>query len=450
MRIEDVLAILETVLSPRDLSPVQELVLRQVWDKKTYAQIAQQAGYNSDYIKSVGSQLWHLLSDVLEEPVTKRNFCATMKRRFARCNNIDHFEPKQIFQYRDWGETLDTSNFFGRKSELGELEQWIARDRCRLVSILGLGGAGKTSLAMRCAEQMQDEFDIVIWRSLRNPPPIEQLLKDWLTVFSQGQIAQFPTEIDNLIACTMSYLRQHRCLLVLDNWQSILRAGNRSQDVRATCTGRYCRGYEGYGQLLRAIAEQRHQSCLLLTSREKFIGLAAKEGDNLPLRSLSLKGLGLTEVRQIFRAKGLPAPELACHQLMRCYSGNPLALKIAATAIQELFDGNLEQFLAQNILIFGEIGDLLNQQIERLSLLEFQAICSLSLDRPHGCSLSQLQQRLPVPVSLPQLLEALKALQGRSLANIRKGKFVLPRLVSEYFRSLQHSALDRERSAVGF
>jgi len=60
----------------------------------------------------------------------------------------------------------------------------------------------------------------------------------------------------------MQYLRSSRCLLVLDS-ESILRSGE--------LAGRYCSGYEGYGQLLRRVGDERHQSCLVLTSREKLI-----------------------------------------------------------------------------------------------------------------------------------------------------------------------------------
>ena len=56
-------------------------------------------------------------------------------------------------------------------------------------------------------------------------------------------------------------LKQHRCLLVLDNAESILKLG-------AHC-GLYRPGYEDYGVLLKQVGEQSHQSCLLLTSREK-------------------------------------------------------------------------------------------------------------------------------------------------------------------------------------
>ena len=44
-------------------------------------------------------------------------------------------------------------------------------------------------------------------------------------------------------------------------------------------------GYANYAQLLRRLAETEHQSCLLLTSREKPSDLIAHEGNRSPVRT---------------------------------------------------------------------------------------------------------------------------------------------------------------------
>ncbi len=86
----------------------------------------------------------------------------------------------------DWGEAPDIHVFFGRTQELSMLEEWILRDNCRLVAILGIGGAGKTGLSVRLgrggigktdlsatfARNIGDEFEHVIWRSLLNAPQL--------------------------------------------------------------------------------------------------------------------------------------------------------------------------------------------------------------------------------------------------------------------------------------
>jgi len=80
-----------------------------------------------------------------------------------------------LSQHQDWGEAMDVSVFYGRAEELVTLEQWIVQSRCRLVAPLGMGGIGKTSLSVKLAEQIQGEFEYLIWRSLLHAPPIEDI-----------------------------------------------------------------------------------------------------------------------------------------------------------------------------------------------------------------------------------------------------------------------------------
>jgi hypothetical protein len=175
---------------------------------------------------------------------------------------------------------------------------------------------------------------------------------------SHQQETTLPENLDGKISCLIEYLRASRCLLVLDNVESIL-----SSDERA---GAYRQGYEGYGHLLRCLGETNHQSCLVLTSREKPRGIRIKEGINSPIRSLRLSGLTGVQGEKILVEKGFCVSESECQSLVEFYAGNPLALKIVATTIHELFDGNAAQFLEQGTIVFGDISDLLDQQFNRL------------------------------------------------------------------------------------
>ncbi|GAB1537682.1 hypothetical protein NUACC21_03320 [Scytonema sp. NUACC21] len=70
----------------------------------------------------------------------------------------------------DWGEAIDVSIFYGRGTELSQVEEWIVKERCRLIAILGMGGVGKTAFSVKLAEQVRDKFEYVIWRSLHLTP----------------------------------------------------------------------------------------------------------------------------------------------------------------------------------------------------------------------------------------------------------------------------------------
>lgn len=366
MTVEEILLTLETNLNPIELNPIQELVLCQVWEGKTYAQIAEKTGYNPDYIKSVGSHLWQWFSKILGEPVTKRNFRYVIKRRLRQIQGKIPLSQTIASHPQAWVESLPPC-FFGRTEELATLKKWIVQDQCNLVSVVGVEGVGKTALTVHFTEQIQGQFEFVIWRSLHNVPLIDDLLVDWLQVLSQGQEINLPKDTNGKISVLISYLQKHRCLLVIDHYQPMLRGGKESEADYSSVYSRHSSSSDqGYAQLLRRIGEEQHQSCLLLTMRETTLELASKEKDNSLIRSLRLKGLGLAEAREILRLAGLSSSDSVCNQLIERYARNPLALKMIATVIQELFNRDIAQFLAQDAFISGKFGNAVDKPLTHL------------------------------------------------------------------------------------
>ncbi len=305
----------------------------------------------------------------------------------------------------DLRSAVDVSTFYGRTEELALLEQWIVEDRCRLVAVLGMGGIGKTALSAKLVQQIENKFERVIWRSLSNAPPVENVLAELMQFLSSQSETDLPENIDARVSQLIDYLREQRCLVVLDNAEAVLRSGERA--------GHYREGYEGYGELLRMVGELPHQSCLIITSREKTKELASLEGKKV--RSLQLHGLKDIEGWEIFKEKGFFSEiEAEGRGIISRYAGNPLALKIVSTTIQDVFDGSIYAFLQQGTTVFGDISDLLAAQFNRLSDLEKEIMYWLAIDR-EPVSLSGLQEDLVSPVPQLRLLEALESLLRRCL-----------------------------------
>ncbi|MEM9906109.1 MAG: hypothetical protein AAF921_13910, partial [Cyanobacteria bacterium P01_D01_bin.44] len=245
----------------------------------------------------------------------------------------------------------------------------------------------------------------VIWRSLRYAPTAEELVQDWLQGLSITPSGAATQTLDQLQRMLLEELTRRRCLLILDNGETVLDEGK---------AGRYRPGYEAYGQLLRSLGEISHNSCMILTSREKPSEVGALEGANLPVRSFSLTGLSVESAITLIKAKGIIGSVPEMQSLVQQYDGNPLALKIVATSIRDLFLGQISSFLQQDVVIFNGIRRLLEDQFKRLSGLEQQIINWLVCDRT-PTPVQTLQQDLFPPVSPAQLLEALESLTWRSL-----------------------------------
>jgi hypothetical protein len=70
----DALATIDAALRPETLNDLQEQVFRPCWLGKTYQEIAVELGYDANYIRLAGFQLWKELSQVFEREITKNNF----------------------------------------------------------------------------------------------------------------------------------------------------------------------------------------------------------------------------------------------------------------------------------------------------------------------------------------------------------------------------------------
>jgi len=336
----------------------------------------------------------------------------------------------------DWVGALDVSHFTGREVEVAELSQWILEEHCRLVALLGMGGIGKSTLASLLGQRLARQFEAVLWRSVRDAPPCEELVAECLTFFSQTPPATFPASLEQRINQLVARLQASRCLLVLDNLETLLVSGDPE--------GNYLPGYEGYGRLIGRLAEAAHQSCVLLTSREKPREIEPLEGAHRPVRSLRLVGLDEPTARVLLVDKELSGTSLAWQRLVAGYAGNPLALKIVGQAVFDLFGGDLDRFLQEGELVFNGVRPVLRQQVGRLSALEYLLLTWLAVLR-EWTELDALVQVLHPRALRARVLEALEALRRRSL--LERGQqtsFSLQSVVMEFLTDVLGERLAEE------
>jgi WD40 repeat protein len=421
--------------SLRPLTDVEILILRGAWERQTYEEIAAATGYASSYLhKDAGPRLWRGLSTALGESVSKTNFKAALERcpspsSGSVAGDLQSSTPTPILQCKaDWEEAIDVSLFLGRSQEQSTLNQWIMDDRCRFILLLGMGGIGKTALSIKAGQTVQSDFEFVIWRSLRNAPPVLDLLMDLIKFLAQQQDLEVSHSIDLAIAQLIQLLRSHRCLLILDNAEAILQAGDRY--------GNYRSGYEGYGQLFRQVGETSHLSCLMITSRERPQNLATKFGQQLPMRCLTVGGLSYQDGQALLSNIGkFSGTASEWQSIIDRYAGNPLALKIMASFVSEVFAGDLSQllvFLGKSSYIFDDIRQLLEQQIQRLSAQEQEVMTWLAIRR-EPITLQELREDLVHPVPPHELLQVLADLQSRSLIEkVENNLFTQQPVVMEY------------------
>lgn len=430
--VEDVLEWADNMIFDKtgeNLTPIQEAILTGVWDRKKYPQIAKDYNCSESHIKKEAAKLWEKLGEDLGEDLKKFNFRSKLEKKhrvsqgsnFGYCVQINegninicgeclHYlndlqtrsqSPPETSQTQNQStiinliEAPELTTFYDRTSELTTLKQWILENHTRLITIYGLSGIGKSAIALKLIEEINTQFDYIIWKSLNNIPTLSTLQTEIKQFFSQSQQTPLSTVID--------YFRNSRCLVILDDLQDIFKPGE--------LAGQYLPEYEDYSKFFKQIATSNHQSCLILLSWTKPIEIANLEAENRPLQTLNLKGLG-EEATEIFREKGLIDQENWL-ELITMYQGHPSWLKIIASTIIELFNGSVSMFLSdQNDIYLGDLEPNLESHLERLSESEKTIIHWLAnQDQPVNIS----QKPANIELSKPQFWQAIQSLIRHNL-----------------------------------
>jgi predicted ATPase/DNA-binding SARP family transcriptional activator len=110
------------------------------------------------------------------------------------------------------------TSFVGRESELAELTAWLAAPACRLITIVGPGGTGKTRLALQAAAAQVGQFEDGVYLVGLTAVSVKEFIAQSITsaigVSLQG--ARDPW------AALLGLLSTQHVLLVLDNLEQLL------------------------------------------------------------------------------------------------------------------------------------------------------------------------------------------------------------------------------------
>ena len=412
----------------RELRSPEIVVFEGTWQGMTYEQMADSSTYSANYLmRDIAPKFWKLLSKLLGKNVGKTNLRLVIKK-------IYHDSPTELIQslkldlknqqkHFDWGKAPTIpSHYYGYHCQLQRLQQWVAVEHCQLLSLWGASGVGKTLLMKKFAQQIQDRFEVVIWRSLENAPSLSELLRDILHSGFNVTVNE-----DNKLLLELAIQLQTRsCLILLDGIEAIFQT--------KAISGTYLSGYEDYQEFWRVVAESSHQSCVVFTSLENPGKIVLANNSNSLARSLKLSGLEVADAQSLLEAEAIVPADTAT-DLVKYYQGNPAILNTVTKIAQELFNGNVSEFLAQNSLVFGEINHFLLKSFERLCTLEQELLYWLAIQE-RSLSLPEIQARIPFAVYSVELIEALESLSQRSLLTVsqieKRTVFVLSAMIREF------------------
>lgn len=434
---ESVLSLIDKTISPTYLNPTQEIVLREVWNGKTYSKMAYDYNYDPEYIKTVGCNLWQTLSSAFDEQINKGNFVPLMRRKISQLiedknNQLENHLAKPsspAFPRRktcNWTTAPNTKHFVGRESEIRILDSWSQDSDCRCIVVSGMSGCGKTMLVTKFARDIKDNFDFVIWLSLHHTPPLATLLTNYLKIIKQypeGQNYSEPLEISFLLSAFIDCLKQKKVLLILDSLQSILESKGTNFS--------YKKELEDYSQFLRSIISTNHQSLLIASSRIKPKSLEYYASNQV--KFLDLQGFNKQTTKLFLSLEtNFCLEEQKLLSLSATLQNIPQLLKIVENHLDIISDDNTEQIL-QDLSLLEAISNLLEQELSYLSDLDKEIIYWLAISCS-PISLKELSNYLELSQPKLKLFHGVNGLINRSLIIQTDTQYSLMPIMKSYLR----------------
>jgi predicted ATPase/DNA-binding SARP family transcriptional activator len=245
----------------------------------------------------------------------------------------------------------------GREAELAEITDRLVHDpHCRLLTIVGPGGIGKTRLALHAASQTLEQFaDGTFFISFETITTAEAMAPAILQALSSAMQEQKDPR-----AQLIDYVRDKNLLLVLDNLEHLLE------------------GTALIGEMLSAAPEIK----IIVTSRERLHlqwewlyevqGLAYPAADAQNVERFSAIQLFLQTARRMRARFSLAEEQPHVIRICQLVEGLPLGLELAAAWVRVLSCREIAEQIERNLdVLSAQLSDVPDRHRSARAVFEY-------------------------------------------------------------------------------
>jgi predicted ATPase/transcriptional regulator with XRE-family HTH domain len=272
-------------------------------------------------------QIAGLLAEKLDIPANQHALFLKIARQEKSTLSLDDIPPLSNLEPAPPPKTnsdnlpVPPTPLVGREHEVSVITRQLLEPTCRMLTLTGPGGIGKTRLAIETGRQLKTRFaDSVYFISLAGVGMTESILP----AIAETLGLSFSGPAEPIMQVT-TYLRPKDVLLIIDNMEHLV---------------------EGAG-LLGEILQGTQQVKMLLTSREQLRlqwewlfevqGLPIPEGIGTNLENNSAVSLFVQRARQASPSFSLDAEDAdAIARICKLVDGLPLAIELAASWVRVL------------------------------------------------------------------------------------------------------------------
>ncbi|OLP19906.1 hypothetical protein BST81_03170 [Leptolyngbya sp. 'hensonii'] len=347
------------------LTPLQRRIFQSAYQGYTYEEMPGiwsregnfRVDYNTTSLRDEGRKLWALLSDILDIPIRKTrlgfrdSILEGLQRLDAQKQSLHHqpstnFSPPLVqadktdseFCFEDDDGECGEIRWVGRQALLETVSQRLQAD-CRILSLEGITGIGKTTLALRLLK------DTSLWPEgtcghkillTRQSPSFETLVQTLLPDQDSQLMPQKDSE--QWLRAMIHALQTRPHLLVLDMVEEIMQSDAQGQFRFIDPL------YEAF--FMQMASAKTMPSRIILTSQDQ--PPICPEG-RYPDRWLQQPVRGFTEVEslQLFRQWDISiqmGDETCLKKIIQIYEGHPLALRVIIGELRSAYQGDVQLF----------------------------------------------------------------------------------------------------------